>query len=309
MNPLLGILLCVLSTVGFTLMSAMVRYIGDRVPVGEMVFARNFVVLVPLMLGLALRGELLKTIRTKNLRGHVTRSFANITSIFCNYAGVVRIPLAEATAIGFATPLFTVMLAAIFLRETVRLWRWSAVFVGFLGVLVMLSPRLGGATPDTQAALGAILVLISAFLIAVVMIQVRHLSKTETTPRLVLYYSVFASLASLATLYWGWVMPSWGDLLALVGIGVFGGLGQTFITESLRYAPASVVAPFGYAAMLWSTVIGYFWLGELPAAVVFAGAAVVIASGLFVIWREHKLGLDRKRANDVTVPPVGPSSG
>ena len=309
MNPLLGILLCVLSTAGFTLMSAMVRYIGDRVPVGEMVFARNFVVLVPLMLGLALRGELMKTIRTKNLRGHVTRSFANIASIFCNYGGVVRIPLAEATAIGFATPLFTVMLAAIFLRETVRLWRWSAVFVGFLGVLVMLSPRLGGGTPDTQAALGAILVLISAFLIAVVMIQLRHLSKTETTPRLVLYYSIFASLVSLATLYWGWVVPSWGDLLALVGIGVFGGLGQTFITESLRYAPASVVAPFGYASMLWSTLIGYFWLGELPAAIVFAGAAIVIASGLFVIWREHKLGLDRKRAKDVTIPPVGPSAG
>lgn len=309
MNPLFGIFLCVLSSAAFTLMSAMVRYIGDRVPLGEMVFARNFVVLVPLMIGLALRGQLMQTIRTKNLRGHMTRSFANIISIFCNYAGVVRIPLAEATAIGFATPLFTVMLAAVFLRETVRLWRWSAVLVGFIGVLVMLSPRLGGGSPDARATLGAIFILISAFLIAVVMIQVKHLSKTETTPRLVLYYSVFASLAGLATLYWGWVVPSWGDLLALIGIGLFGGMGQALITESLRYAPASVVAPFGYASMLWSTLIGYFWLGELPAAIVFGGAAIVIASGLFVLWRERKLGLDRKRTGDVTVPPVGPSAG
>jgi drug/metabolite transporter (DMT)-like permease len=309
MNPLLGILLCVASTVGFTLMGAMVRYIGDRVPVGEMVFARNFVVVVPLVIVLAVRGQLMQTIRTANFRGHATRSVANIVSIFCNYAGVVRIPLAEATAITFATPLFTVVLAAVFLRETVRLWRWGAVLVGFVGVLVMLSPRFGGGGRDGQALLGAVLVLISAFLIAVVMIQVRHLSKTETTPRLVLYYSSFASLASLATLYWGWVLPSWGDFLALVGIGVFGGLGQTFITESLRYAPASVVAPFGYASILWSTLIGYFWLGELPVAVVFAGAAIVIASGLFVIWREHRLGLDRKRAAQMAVPPEPPTGG
>jgi len=309
MNPLLGIFLCVLSTIGFTLMGAMVRYVGDRVPVGEMVFARNFVVVVPLVIGLAIRGQLRETIRTKNFRGHATRSVANIVSIFCHYGGVVRIPLAEATAIGFATPLFTVVLAAIFLGETVRLWRWTAVFVGFAGVLVMLSPHLGDGTHDGRAALGAILVIISAFLISVVMIQVRHLSKTESTPRLVLYYSSFATLVSLVTLYWGWVVPSWGDLLALIGIGVFGGLGQTLITESLRYAPASVVAPFGYATMLWSTVIGYFWLGELPAAIVFAGAAIVIASGLFVIWREHKLGLDRKRAVQMAVPPEVPPTG
>lgn len=309
MNPLLGILLSVLSTVGFTLMGSMVRYIGDRVPIGEMVFARNIVVLIPLALVLALRGELRKTFRTGNLRGHVMRSFANIVSIFCNYGGLVRIPLAEATAIGFTIPLFTVALAAIFLRETVRLWRWSAVVAGFIGVLVMLSPHLGGASPNEQAALGAILVLISAFLIAVVMTQLRHLSKTETTPRLLLYYSIFASLAGLATIYWGWVVPSWGDFLALVGIGLFGGMGQALITESLRYAPASVVAPFGYASMIWATAIGYFWLGELPLPIVFVGAAIVIASGLFVIWREHRLGLDRKREAKLPGPPVGPPPG
>jgi drug/metabolite transporter (DMT)-like permease len=125
----------------------------------------------------------------------------------------------------------------------------------------------------------------------------------------VLFYSIFATVASLVTLYWGWVMPSRGDLLALIGIGLFGGMGQTLITESLRYAPASVIAPFGYASMLWSTLIGYLWLDELPVAIVFFGAAIVIASGLFVIWREHKLGLDRKRAQQMTTPSVGPPTG
>src|SRR5690606_42108299 len=119
-------------------------------------------------------------------------------------------------------------------------------------------------------------------------------------------YCVCASIASRATLYGGWVVPSPGDFLALIGIGVFGGMGQALITESLRYAPASVVAPFGYASMLWSVLIGYFWLGELPAGIVFVGAAIVSASGLFVIWREHRLGLDRKRQASLVVPPVGP---
>ncbi|MCC6946697.1 MAG: DMT family transporter [Bradyrhizobiaceae bacterium] len=309
MNPFLGILLCVLSTIGFTLMGAMVRYIGDRVPVGELVFARNFVVLATLALVLGVRGKLIDAFRTKNFRGHLFRSFANIASIFCNFSGLARIPLAEATAIGFATPLFTVVLAATFLGETVRLWRWSAVLVGFVGVLVMLSPHFGGAAHGTQAAFGAVLVLISALLIAVVTAQIRHLSKTETTPTLLLYYSLFATIASLGTLYWGWVLPSPGDFLALVSIGVFGGMAQTLITESLRYAPASVVAPFGYASMLWSTLIGYVWLGELPAAIVFAGAALVIGSGLFVIWREHQLGLGRTRAKETPAPPVGPPVG
>jgi drug/metabolite transporter (DMT)-like permease len=249
----------------------------------------------------------METIRTDNLRGHIMRSISNIASIFCNYNGVIRIPLAEATAINFATPLFTILLAAIFLRETVQLWRWGAVVVGLFGVLVMLSPHLGGASHGDEAVLGAILVLVGAFLIAVVTTQVRHLSKTETTPRLVLYYSIIASVVSLATLYWGWVIPSPGDFLALIGIGLFGGMGQVFITESLRYAPASVVAPFGYTSMIWSTLIGYFWLHELPAGIVFVGAAIVIASGLFVIWRERQLGLDRKRLEEPP-PPVGPAS-
>jgi drug/metabolite transporter (DMT)-like permease len=309
MNPLFGILLSVLSTLAFTLMGAMVRFVGDRVPVGEMVFARNFVVLVFLLVLLLSRGEFLETVRTRHFIGHFTRGLANISSIFCNYAGLVRIPLAEATAIGFATPLFTVVLAALFLREAVRMWRWSAVAIGFVGVLLMLSPHLGGAVHDGEAALGAILVLIGAFLIAVVMTQLRHLSKTETTPRLLLYYSFFATLASLATIPWGWVMPSPADFVALVGIGVFGGMGQTLITESLRRAPASTVAPFGYAAMFWAVAIGYFWFGELPAAIVFVGAAIVIAAGLFVIFREHRLGIDRKRAKAAAAQATPPTGG
>jgi len=308
-NPLLGILLSLLSTIGFTLMGAMVRYLGDRVPVGELVFARNFVVLATLALVLGWRGKLIDAFRTKNFRGHVFRSFANIISIFCNFSGLARIPLAEATAIGFATPLFTVVLAATFLRETVRLWRWSAVLVGFAGVLIMLSPHFGGAAHGTEAALGAVLVLIGALLIAVVTTQIRYLSKTEATPTLLLYYSLFAMIVSLGTLYWGWVLPSPGDFLALVGVGVFGGMGQTLITESVRRAPASVVAPFGYAAMLWSTLIGYLWFGELPATIVFAGAAIVIGSGLFVIWRERQLGLERAQAKEIPAPPVGPPTG
>jgi drug/metabolite transporter (DMT)-like permease len=147
---------------------------------------------------------------------------------------------------------------------------------------------------------------VGAFLIAVLTTQVRHLSRTETTARLVLYYSLFASIVSLCTLYWGWVIPSGGDWLALIGIGVFGGVAQTLMTESVRYAPASVIAPFGYSSMIWSTLVGYFWLNELPAAIVFVGAAIVIASGLFVIWREHKLGLDRKQQEVDASSGVGP---
>jgi len=202
-------------------------------------------------------------------------------------------------------PLFTVILAAMFLGEVVRLWRWSAVVVGLIGVLVMLSPHLGQGSSETHDAIGAIFCLIAAFLFGVAMTQVRHMAATETTASLVFYYSIIASLVSLATLYWGWVIPTYDQLAVLIGLGIVGGIAQILITESFRYADASVLAPFAYVSMLWAVAIGFLWFGELPEVVVLFGAAIVIGAGLFVIWREHKLGLDRKRTQEGQIPPGG----
>jgi drug/metabolite transporter (DMT)-like permease len=304
MHPLFGILLQILAMLCFTSQGALVRYLGDRVPIGEIVFSRSLFGLLPLMLWLAWHGKFFTMWRTSNLRAHITRGLVNISGMFCNFAGLARIPLADATAIGYATPLFTVILAAAFLGEIVRFWRWCAVLVGFAGVLLMLSPHLGQGALDSASTLGALFSLASAFLFGVAMTQIRHMTAKETTGALVFFYSMVGILVSLATIPWGWVIPVGFDLVALIVMGIFGGMAQILMTESFRHAAASVLAPFAYSSMIWAVGIGFFWFGEVPALIVLAGAAIVIGSGLFVIWREHQLGLDRKRAPTSVEPPA-----
>jgi drug/metabolite transporter (DMT)-like permease len=138
--------------------------------------------------------------------------------------------------------------------------------------------------------------MIACFTNAGTVIQTRRLTDSETTSAIVFYFSLICALAGLVTLPFGWVMPSWIELTGLVMIGVLGGLSHLMLTESYRYAPASVVAPFDYTAMIWAFLFGFALFGELPSAFVFVGAAIVVASGLFIIWRERRLGLERIRA-------------
>jgi drug/metabolite transporter (DMT)-like permease len=303
MNPLFGIALVLAATLVFTTMGALVRHLGQTQPLGEVVFARSFFALIPLLAFLAWRQELTTALRVNSLFAHVSRSLTGVAGMFLNFGALALLPLADATAIGFAAPIFSVVLAAIFLGEVVRVRRWSAVGVGFLGVLVMLSPYLGSGPLDAGATLGALLALAGAFTVAAAMTQVRHLSRTETTGSLVFYFSVICCLTALATLPWGWTTPTGRELVLMIAMGLLGGVGQILITESYRHASAAVLAPFAYTAMIYSIVIGYIWFGEVPELIVLVGAAIVIAAGLFVIWRERKLGLDRteeKRAEGPT---------
>jgi drug/metabolite transporter (DMT)-like permease len=305
MNPLIGIALVLAAFFAFTLMSAFVRFLGQSIPLGEIVFMRSFFAFIPLLAVMIWRGELATALYTRNPLAHFSRSAIGAMAMIMNFAALTLLPLADVTAIGFAMPIFTVVLAAVFLGEVVRFQRWSAVGVGFIGVLVMLSPYIGASPRGEGATLGAFLALGGALAVAVAMTLVRHMSRTESTVSLVFYFSLTCSLAGLATIPWGWAMPTPLEFVLLVTMGLLGGIGQILITESYRYAPASVVAPFAYTAMIYSVVIGYFWFGELPKPIVLAGAAIVIAAGLFVIWRERKLGLDRTEEKPIAGAPPG----
>lgn len=305
MNPLLGIALVLAATLSFTLMAALVRFLGQDIPLGEVVFARSFFAFIPLLAMIAWRGELGTALHTRHPWAHFSRSAVGAFAMFLNFAALALLPLADATAIGFAAPIFTVVLAAFFLGEVIRIRRWSAVGAGFVGVLVMLSPFIGTTQHGEDAALGALLATAGAFTVAVAMTQVRHMSKTESTSSLVFYFSLTCSLCGLATIPWGWVTPSLSEFGLMVAMGLLGGLGQILITESYRHAAASVVAPFSYTAMIYSIVIGYFAFDEIPEPIVLVGAAIVIAAGLFVIWRERKLGLDRSEEKRAIATPPG----
>lgn len=299
MNVLKGVLFKIVSALLFALMSALVRQLGDVAPVGQMVFFRSAFAIVPVAVIYAARGELMSMVQTERPLGQLGRGLLSLFGMSTNFAALTRLPLADATAIGFASPLVTVALAALILKEHVRVYRWSAVAVGFVGVIVMLIPQFdlshyAGAAAAT-ASIGATLALLSAFCNAATVIQTRRLTQTEKTPAIVFYFSLICAIGGVLTLPFGWHAPTHWELAALISLGLLGGLAHIFLTESYRNASASVVAPFDYTSMLWAFLLGYYIFGELPQPLVYAGSAIVAGSGLFVIWRERRLGTKRSR--------------
>ncbi len=299
MDMVKGILLKLASALLFALMSALIRWLGEAFPVGQVVFFRSAFAIIPVVMIYAFRGELWTAFRTGRPFGHIGRGFVGITGMFFNFAALARLPLADATAISFASPLIIVVLAWLFLNEQVRIYRWSAVLIGFAGVMVMLLPYMhigdfAGMHSPGQGA-GALFAVTAAFCNSGAVVQTRRLTDSETTSAIVLYFSLICTLAGLLTLPFAWHSPSALELAALISIGVLGGISHILLTESYRLAPASVVAPFDYTAIIWAFVLGYAMFGEVPVMPVFIGALIVIAAGLLVIWRERRLGIRRAK--------------
>jgi drug/metabolite transporter (DMT)-like permease len=293
MNFPLGISIKLVSILLFALMSVLVRYLGDKIPLGQVVFFRSAFALLPILAIYAWRGELATAFRTARPLGHVTRGCISVVGMFLNFAALVRLPLVDATAISFAGPFVTVALAALILKERVRAYRWCAVAAGFGGVVVMLWPYLDVGTliasGSTATTVGAACAVSAAVTNAGAVIQTRRLTDSETTSSIVFYFSLICGLAGLVSLPFAWYTPTAPELAALVAIGIIGGLSHILLTESYRYAPASVVAPFDYVSLLWAFFFGYMLFGEIPSLYVYAGAVIVAGSGLFVIWRERTM--------------------
>ena len=307
MNIAKAILLKLASALLFALMSAQVRYVGESLPLGQVVFFRSACAIIPVVLIYAWRRELAAAVLTNRPLGHVGRGLISVVGMFLNFAALSRLPLVDATAISFAAPLITVAFAALFLGEHVRIYRWSAVTIGFVGVLVMLWPHFNiehfAIAGSVSGAIGALCAVGGAVTNAGSVIQTRRLTTTETTSSIVFYFSLICAIAGLATLPFGWITPTSGQLAALICLGIFGGLAHILLTESYRYAAASVVAPFDYTAMVWAFLLGYVFFKEVPTLPVYIGSGIVAAAGLFVIYRERQLGL--QRAREAEGPPTG----
>ena len=308
-QPLKGILYKVASALAFAIMSAIVKQMSDGYSVGQIVFFRSLFALALLVAWLRMRGEFPRAIHTRARFGHLLRGLAGSGGMFFSFIGLALLPLPDATAISYLTPLLVVALAALLLGERVRIYRWSAVAIGFCGVLVMVSEHLG---EGASSRFGAFCALAAAAFAALATVQTRRLALSEPTGAIVFYFSALTTFFGFALMTTGfvwpasaplgdflagqkWNTPGFGDLGLLVAIGLLGGVGQIFLTECVRYADASIVAPFDYTSMVWAVLLGYFAFGERPTTPILAGSAIVIAAGLFVLWREHRLGLIQMR--------------
>ncbi|WP_299129904.1 DMT family transporter [uncultured Amaricoccus sp.] len=305
LNPLRGIGCKILSVMVFVLMAICIKASAPRVPPGQAVFFRSFFAIPVILVWLGLSGRLPGGLATRNPLGHVWRGLVGTCAMALGFTALGLLPLPEATALGYAAPLLTVIFAAMFLGEEVRVFRLAAVGVGLAGVMIVLAPRItvGPGAGAQLETIGAFAALMAAVCAAMAQVFVRKLVHSEQTAAIVFYFSVTgAALALVFTLPFGWVMPAPREAALLVGAGLLGGVGQILLTESYRHAEASVIAPFEYVSMLFALLLGYFVFEEVPTLPMLAGATLIVLAGLFIIWRERRLGIERARARKVMTP-------
>lgn len=303
MNPLHGIALKLASVVLFVAMQSLVKAASTHVPAGEAIFFRSFFALLVIVGWLAATRQLREGMRVTNPSGHLWRGVIGTLSMGLSFAALPLLPLPEWMALGYTAPLLTVVFAALFLGEDVRLFRLACVGAGMLGVVIVLSPRFTGLGSGAEA-LGAGLAITGAVFAAGAMVTVRALVATETTSAIVFWFSAIASIIGLLTLPFGWVLPTGAEAMMLIGAGIFGGIAQILLTASYRHADASVIAPFDYASMILGLGIGWFVFAEAPTPVMLAGATLIMAAGIVIIWRERQLGIERRRQRQ-----AAPTSG
>jgi drug/metabolite transporter (DMT)-like permease len=287
-RPLAGIALRLLTALLLAVMFALVKLASTRgVSVVESLFYRQCGSAL-CATGLVAAGPGFDTLRTRRVWAHVGRMALGLAAMALNFMAFILLPLAEATTIGFSVPIFSVVLAALLLGEPTGKWRWGAVAAGFAGVLLIVQPGSGGVP-----LLGASVALVAALLTASVTIVIRRLGATERAATTVFWFAV-SSLVPLGILMLHFAGAHDGvTWLILGGLALAGGLAQLTLTGALRLAPVALVMPMDYTSLLWAVLLGASIFGELPSPWTWVGAPIIIASGLVIVWREHRL---RRRA-------------
>ena len=283
-RPVLGIALRLASVLCLAAMVAGVKYLGSAIPAGQTIFFRG-VISILVVVGIASCGEGLTLLKTRNWRAHAYRAVAGSTAMFCWFVALTMIPLAEMTAISFTIPLFLTVLAMLFLGERIHGYRWTALGIGFAGVLVIIGPELTGVR---GSAAGVGVGLAAAVLAAFAQMFLRRMSGQEHVVTITFYFFLTSTvLAALSALFQGWPNPTPVQWLLIGLIGVFGVGGQLLMTHSYRYAEASLVAPLDYINLLIAVAMGFFLFGEIPHVATWVGAPLVVAAGGLIIWREY----------------------
>lgn len=260
---------------------AMAKWLTTHYDPLQIVFMRNLVAL-PMIAGIVLATGGRPALRTKNLRVHAWRGLLLVAGAYSFFVGLKHLPLAEATALIFAAPIFITALSVPLLREHVGWRRWAAVVAGFIGVLIIVRP---GATAFQPASL---FVVATAVLYALFMIGSRWIDRGEGFWTMMLYLVAFPLLFSAAVVHLVWRTPQWDHLPLFLGMAVFGTLGMSLISQAFRQAPAAIVAPFDYTALLWASLFGWLLWSEVPGVWTYAGAAVIIAGGIYIVFRETR---------------------
>ena len=280
-RPVKGILLMLVGIAGFSVMDAILKWLTADYSIAQIVALRSWFGL-PLLCLFALYGNGIKSLRTERPLAHGLRYLLVLILSFSFFWALSQMKLVDAIAITFAAPIFITAMSVPILKEKVGIHRCLAIAVGFCGVLIMLRPGTGVFQWASLVVLGSVLVY------SLLMITTRALKSTESTPALMLYPQLGMALTGVILAPFFWVTPNLSDLGLFALAGTFGSVGVMCVTHAFRLGPAAVISPFEYSALIWASLLGYLFWDELPDSVTLAGAGVVIASGLYIVYRETK---------------------
>lgn len=279
---LIGIGARLLSVACLSVMLALVKLLAMRgVTLFESVFYRQALAL-PLVLGWILAGPGLRSVRTQRIGAHIWRTGLGMVGMALNFSTYILLPLAEATTILFSIPIFATILSAVLLREPTGIHRWTAVVIGFIGVVIVTQPGSTHLSP-----LGIVVGLLASITIAGISITLRQIGRTENAATTVFWFTILSTVPlAFALPFAGHAhdATTWAMLLTL---GLTGGLAQFALTTSLKLAPVAVVLPMDYSNLLWATLLGFMLFDTLPTRAMWAGAPLIIGSGLYIVYREH----------------------
>jgi len=292
--PLTGIIFKIGATLAFAGMAASIKALSEGYPVGEVIFFRSAFALPVVLVWAYFDGKLADAWKTKNVWYHLSRSTVGMAGMFLSFIAIADLPLADWTAIGFAMPIFATILAAALLNEPVGPWRAAAVAVGFVGVMVIVGPKL-----SFEHGVPSLIMLVSTLCAGMVIVIIRRISVTESGIAIAFYFMLSCTLVSALTLPFAWLTPGTWDVVLLILSGVFGGLGQVCNTFAYTKAQPSLLGPFDYLGLIWAVALGVILFRDWPDATVWVGAVIVVASGVVIALREHRLGLERARIESV----------
>ena len=274
----LGFLYMFLSVCAFSLMDLVVKW-SDGYPLGQVLFFRGFV--GALIYFLIIPRERIKNFYyTKKAGLHFLRCFFGLIALLSIFTALRNLPLATVVSISFAAPIFTTIFSIFFLSEKVGVYRWLAVFIGFVGIIIIAEPGL------TELNIYYIYPIIFCLGMAYVAISIRQLSRTEPVWLISLYFSISITIVSLTTIPSGWIVPSLSDFIILTFLGIFGGVANLWLSQSYKYSEVSLVTPLKYLGLVFAIIFGYFIWEETPTLKTLGGSILVILSSVIIFRRE-----------------------
>jgi drug/metabolite transporter (DMT)-like permease len=283
-NSRRGIISMLISTFWFSLLYAVVKFLGATYNVYEITFFRCLFALF-IAAGMVQGMGGWRSLRTQRMHGHFLRAASGTAAMLTLFYSYNLLPMANVVAISFSMPLFVTLLSILVLHEKVNWQHWTALIIGFIGVLFIASP-----TDANVNWFGVGITLLSTLFRALSMIGIRALGRTEPASTTTFYFALQSTIFTAIPMPLVWQMPNATDFMWLASCGVLAGIGQYFLTRAYQFAPAAVVSPFDYTAILWAILFGFLFWHEMPSLHIIIGSVIVVLAGLFILYNESKAG-------------------